>query len=101
MAAERSPSLQDTFLDHVRKNEVPLTIFLANGVRLQGVLTWFDNFSLLLTRNAQAQLVYKQAISTIVPTGPIHLFEPEDASEPAADAPLIQIRPRAKVTADD
>jgi len=75
MAAERTQNLQDTFLNYVRKNKVPLTIFLVNGVKLQGVVTWFDNFCLLLRRDGHSQLVYKHAISTIMPTQPIRLFE--------------------------
>jgi host factor-I protein len=49
----------------------------VNGVKLQGVITWFDNFCLLLRRDAQSQLVYKHAISTIMPGAPIQLFDPE------------------------
>ena len=75
MAAERAQNLQDTFLNHVRKSKVPLTIFLVNGVKLQGVITWFDNFSVLLRRDAHSQLVYKHAISTIMPAAPVQLFE--------------------------
>ena len=75
MAAERSQNLQDTFLNHVRKNKTPLTIFLVNGVKLQGVVTWFDNFCVLLRRDGHSQLVYKHAISTIMPGHPIQLFE--------------------------
>jgi len=67
MAAERAQNLQDTFLNYVRKQKVPLTIFLVNGVKLQGVVTWFDNFCLLLRRDGHSQLVYKHAISTIMP----------------------------------
>src|SRR6185312_10870456 len=63
MAAERAQNLQDTFLNHVRKSKVPLTIFLVNGVKLQGVVTWFDNFCVLLRRDGHSQLVYKHAIS--------------------------------------
>ncbi len=66
MAAERTQNLQDTFLNHVRKSKVPLTIFLVNGVKLQGVVTWFDNFCVLLRRDGHSQLVYKHAISTIM-----------------------------------
>lgn len=77
MAADRSQNLQDTFLNHVRKNKTPLTIFLVNGVKLQGVVTWFDNFCVLLRRDGQAQLVYKHAISTVMPMGPIPLQEQE------------------------
>jgi len=73
--AERAQSLQDTFLNHVRRNKTPLTIFLINGVKLQGIVTWFDNFSVLLRRDAHSQLVYKHAISTVMPAGPIQLFE--------------------------
>ena len=82
MAAERNQHLQDTFLNSVRKNKTPLTIFLVNGVKLQGVVTWFDNFCVLLRRDGHSQLVYKHAISTIMPNQPIQLFEP--AEETAA-----------------
>ena len=85
MAADRPQSLQDTFLNYVRKNKTPLTIFLVNGVKLQGNITWFDNFCVLLRRDGQAQLVYKHAISTVMPMGPIQLQEetPTAATEPA------------------
>ena len=73
--ADRSQNLQDTFLNHVRKNKVPLTIFLVNGVKLQGIVTWFDNFCVLLRRDGHSQLVYKHAISTVMPGQPISLFE--------------------------
>ncbi len=78
MAAERAQNLQDTFLNHVRKSKVPLTIFLVNGVKLQGVVTWFDNFCVLLRRDGQSQLVYKHAISTVMPAQPVQLYEPEE-----------------------
>ena len=78
MAAERAQNLQDTFLNHVRKQKIPLTIFLVNGVKLQGVVTWFDNFCVLLRRDGQSQLVYKHAISTIMPAQPVQLYEPAD-----------------------
>jgi len=77
MAAERSQNVQDVFLNHIRKNKVPVTVFLVNGVKLQGVITWFDNFSVLLRRDAHSQLVYKPAISTVMPTAPVQLFEPD------------------------
>ena len=76
--ADRAQNLQDTFLNHVRKNKISLTIFLINGVKLQGVVTWFDNFCVLLRRDGQSQLVYKHAISTIMPGAPINLYEGED-----------------------
>jgi host factor-I protein len=77
MAADKQ-NLQDAFLNHVRKAKVPVTIFLINGVKLQGVITWFDNFCVLLRRDGQSQLVYKHAISTIMPGAPISLYEGED-----------------------
>ena len=77
MVAERTQNLQDSFLNFMRKNKVPLTIFLVNGVKLQGIITWFDNFSMLLRRDGVSQLVYKHAISTIMPGGPISLFDDE------------------------
>ncbi|MEE8226060.1 MAG: RNA chaperone Hfq [Kiloniellales bacterium] len=76
MAAEKTQNVQDVFLNHIRKNKVPVTVFLINGVKLQGIITWFDNFSVLLRRDAHSQLVYKHAISTVMPTVPIQLFEP-------------------------
>jgi host factor-I protein len=74
---EKKQNLQDTFLNAVRKAKTPLTIFLVNGVKLQGMVTWFDNFCVLLRRDGQIQLVYKHAISTIMPAGPVQLFDPE------------------------
>ena len=71
-------NLQDAFLNHIRKNKVAVTIFLVNGVKLQGVITWFDNFCVLLRRDGQSQLVYKHAISTVMPSQPISLYEAED-----------------------
>jgi host factor-I protein len=75
MANERPQNVQDVFLNHVRKNKTPIVVFLVNGVKLQGVISWFDNFSVLLRRDGHVQLVYKHAISTVMPTGPISLFE--------------------------
>ena len=77
MAQEKEQNLQDVFLNSVRKTKTPLTIFLVNGVKLQGVVPWFDNFCVLLRRDGQIQLVYKHAISTIMPGGPVQLFEQE------------------------
>ena len=74
MANEKS-SVQEVFPNTIRRDKTPVTVFLVNGVKLQGVVTWFDNFSLLLRRDAHSQLVYKHAISTIMPTQPIRLFE--------------------------
>lgn len=74
---ERANSLQDVFLNAVRKTRTPVTMFLVNGVKLQGVITWFDNFSVLLRRDGHSQLVYKHAISTVMPAQPLQLFEGE------------------------
>ncbi|HMM14105.1 MAG: RNA chaperone Hfq [Parvibaculum sp.] len=79
--SEKTHNLQDTFLNHVRKNKTTLTIFLVNGVKLQGVVTWFDNFCVLLRRDGHSQLVYKHAISTIMPAQPVQLFEPGNGEE--------------------
>lgn len=72
---ETRQNVQDVFLNYLRKNKTPTTVFLVNGVKLQGIITWFDNFSLLLRRDSQAQLVYKHAISTVMPNGPVQLFD--------------------------
>ncbi len=77
MSNDKKQNLQDAFLNAVRKARTPLTIFLVNGVKLQGVVSWFDNFCVLLRRDGQAQLVYKHAISTIMPSGPVQLYEPD------------------------
>jgi host factor-I protein len=75
VANEKSQNVQDVFLNHVRKNKTPVTVFLVNGVKLQGIITWFDNFSVLLRRDGHTQLVYKHAISTVMPGSPIQLFD--------------------------
>ncbi|WP_100261559.1 RNA chaperone Hfq [Qipengyuania seohaensis] len=67
----KAPSLQDAFLNLLRKNKSPVTVFLVKGVKLQGIVTWFDNFSILLRRDGQSQLVYKHAVSTIMPGQPV------------------------------
>ncbi len=66
--SEKNNALQDLFLNSLRKSKTPVTMFLVKGVKLQGIVTWFDNFSLLLRRDGQAQLVYKHSISTIMPS---------------------------------
>jgi host factor-I protein len=81
---ERSQNVQDVFLNHVRKAKTPVTVFLVNGVKLQGIITWFDNFSVLLRRDGHTQLVYKHAISTVMPGAPIQLF---DATKPEGATP--------------
>ena len=81
MAQDKGQNLQEIFLNSIRKDHAAVTVFLVNGVKLQGIVTWFDNFSLLLKRDQHVQLVYKHAISTIMPTNPIALQEDEDSME--------------------
>lgn len=76
--SEKKQNLQDTFLNQVRKTKTPVTIFLVNGVKLQGVVSWFDNFCVLLRRDGQSQLVYKHAISTVMPQTPVTLWDNDD-----------------------
>lgn len=93
MANEKSQNVQDVFLNHVRKSKTPVTVFLVNGVKLQGVITWFDNFSVLLRRDGHTQLVYKHAISTVMPGAPIMLFDPSKAegATPAEPAGTLKL----------
>ena len=78
MASDKQ-NLQDSFLNQIRKSKISVTIFLINGVKLQGAITWFDNFCLLLRREGQSQLVYKHAISTIMPSSSVNMYEGEDS----------------------
>ncbi len=75
--SDKNQNVQDVFLNKIRKEKMNVTVFLVNGVKLQGMVTWFDNFSLLLRRDAHVQLVYKHAISTIMPGGPLQLYDTE------------------------
>ncbi|MEI8295438.1 MAG: RNA chaperone Hfq [Alphaproteobacteria bacterium] len=77
-ASEKTLNVQDTFLNYVRKNKTTLTIFLVNGVKLTGIVTWFDNFSVSLRRDGHSQLVYKHSISTIMPQQPVNVFEEQE-----------------------
>jgi len=79
--SDKHQNLQDVFLNQIRKEKNSVTIFLVNGVKLQGVVTWFDNFCVLLRRDGHSQLVYKHAISTIMPSGPVRLFESDKSDE--------------------
>ena len=81
--SDKNQNVQEVFLNNVRKNKSPVTVFLINGVKLQGIITWFDNYSVLLRRDAHSQLVYKHAISTVMPAAPIQLFEPGQTTEEA------------------
>jgi host factor-I protein len=86
--AARSLSLQDHFLNSVRRAKLPVTIFLVKGVKLQGVVSWFDAFSLLLRREGASQLVYKHSISTIMPPDPPPEFVATAAQVDGAKASL-------------
>ena len=97
MAAEKPQNVQDVFLNHVRKNKTAVTVFLVNGVKLQGIITWFDNFSVLLRRDGHTQLVYKHAISTVMPGAPIQLF---DGPKVEVSANTLTIGSREAATAD-
>ncbi len=92
MATEKNQNMQDTFLNTVRKKKMPVTVFLVSGVKLQGNITAFDNFCLVLRRGPQMQLVYKHAIATIVPAASVQLHGEEGAEEamamPAHDIPV-------------
>lgn len=70
---EKAPNIQDLFLNTLRKDKSPVVVFLVNGVKLQGTITWFDNFSMLLRRDDHSQLIYKHAISTVMPLNPFAL----------------------------
>lgn len=80
-SSDKQNNLQDVFLNQLRKTKAPVTLFLVNGVKLQGIVTWFDSFSVLLRRDNHSQLVYKHAISTVMPINPIQLFEEEETTE--------------------
>lgn len=89
--AEKQTSLQDLFLNALRKSKTPVTMFLVKGVKLQGIVTWFDNFSVLLRRDGQSQLIYKHAISTIMPSGSVDVSPIIDQmGEPTKKQPLLQ-----------
>ena len=74
---DKTQSVQDMFLHTIRKEKMPVTVYLMCGVKLQGIITWFDNFSMLLRRDGHTQLVYKHAVSTIMPSEPLQLFDGE------------------------
>jgi host factor-I protein len=86
----KGQNLQDQFLNLLRKNKTPVTMFLVKGVKLQGIVTWFDNFSILLRRDGQSQLVYKHAVSTIMPSQPIDVRQFAIAAEGSKKVRLLQ-----------
>ncbi|GGB98377.1 hypothetical protein GCM10011494_16080 [Novosphingobium endophyticum] len=89
-SAGKGQNLQDQFLNLLRKNKTPVTMFLVKGVKLQGIVTWFDNFSILLRRDGQSQLVYKHAISTIMPSTPVDAAQFAPGVESTKKTRLLQ-----------
>ncbi len=83
MSSEKSQNVQDAFLNHVRKNKISVVIFLVNGVQLQGMIAGFDSFSLLLKRDSRTQLIYKHAVSTVMPQSPVFLDRSRSGDKPA------------------
>ena len=88
--ADKPLSLQDQFLNGLRRSKIPATIFLVKGVKLQGLITWFDAFSVLLRRDGNSQLVYKHAISTIMPLQPPAELPAAEGGEAAGRRPALQ-----------
>lgn len=86
---EKAQNIQDVFLNSLRKSKTPVTMFLVKGVKLQGIVTWFDNFSVLLRRDGQAQLVYKHAISTVMPSQPMDMTVFEALAPNASRKPKL------------
>ena len=89
-APNKSANLQDLFLNSLRREKTPVTMFLVKGVKLQGIVTWFDNFSILLRRDGQSQLVYKHAISTIMPSQPMDAEQFGSGPESSRKQRLLQ-----------
>ncbi len=68
---QKTQNLQDAFLNQVRKDKVVLTVFLMNGFQMHGIIRGFDGFTVLLDTDGKQQLIYKHAISTIIPPKPV------------------------------
>jgi host factor-I protein len=78
-------TLQEPFLNALRKERIPVSIYLVNGIKLQGQIESFDSFVVLL-KNSVSQMVYKHAISTIVPARAVRIYDPEhDAAEASSE----------------
>jgi host factor-I protein len=88
--AAKGQNLQDQFLNQLRKDKTPVTVFLVKGVKLQGIVTWFDNFSILLRRDGASQLVYKHAVSTIMPSHPVDVRQFGGGGEGPKKVRLLQ-----------
>ena len=74
-ASQQQKGIEETFLNYVRQERMPVTVFLVNGVKLQGVITWNDHESLLLTREGMTQMIYKHAVSTVMPVDPMDVSD--------------------------
>jgi len=77
----KNQNLQDVFLNQARKKAVMLTVFLVNGFQLRGTVTGFDSFTLVLDSDGKQQLIYKHAVSTIIPVRALRLEQEEAAAE--------------------
>ena len=87
MPQQRGAALQDPFLNILRKERIPVSVYLVNGIKLQGQIESFDSFVVLL-RNSISQMIYKHAISTIVPTRAVRIpydSSPSSTQEPTDD----------------
>ena len=73
---QKTQNLQDTFLNYIRREKIPVTLFLMNGFQLRGVITGFDNFVVILVTDNKQQMIYKHAISTLVPARPLKIGAP-------------------------
>lgn len=73
---QKTQNLQDAFLNYIRREKIPVTLFLMNGFQLRGVITGFDNFVVILVTDNKQQMIYKHAISTLVPARPLKIGAP-------------------------
>jgi host factor-I protein len=100
MANDNIHRLQDTFLEHLQRKRTPVTIFLSNGVRLQGIVTGYDAFCVMLESNGQAQIVYKHAITTTSPGVAVDLQDKsgpvETIPEPKKPTVIVERRTRSR-----
>lgn len=82
----KGQTLQEPFLNALRKERIPVSVYLVNGIKLQGQIESFDSFVVLL-RNNVSQMVYKHAISTVVPARPVRIYDPNEAEGGPDDVP--------------
>jgi host factor-I protein len=81
LVLKQSINIQDTFLNQIRKESIPVTIYLVNGFQLRGVIRGFDNFTIVIDSEGKQQMVYKHAISTFTPARPVSLMVVEEVEE--------------------